>query len=273
MKASILFSRIQFQGANAIAGMAIAGYPAMTAFLGYAQSVARAVAGEKDGRPLRRFAVVHHTGQPRFYGNRFNPQMTQKRGVKTDEGGESREAMWFTPAEDWRPQIDFEASLIIEVEISEKRMAEIDVKSDILRECLGHRALGGSVVGFGRATFQGDATEHLQRAGRGHAIVDMKDMLWNADGDSLDILMDRLSDPYQAGCSDRYFATHVGYAALEDPVCRPSGRGEAEHVYAEPILSLAAFRRTYEVDEDTPLMWRPTFDRERGIYVLQGEKI
>lgn len=273
MKATILLRRLRISGANCMAGMAVAGYPALTSFLGFAQVAARSFAGVTTGRSLRRFGVIHHTGHPRFYPDKFRVRMTQKRAVYQIEEWPNKKFL-FTPQEDIRPQIDFEASLILEIDIDPARYQALKSDKSLCRDCVPHAAMGGSIVDIGRIDLNGDAISYLATAGRGQVIVDRSELLrdnMTESLDALDILMDHIAAPREGESPDRNFATHIGYAAISPLARRTEARGPVDHCHAEPVLAPVAFRRLHRVTTETPFMWRPMIDRDKGIFIIKGE--
>ncbi|MBF0153979.1 MAG: hypothetical protein HQL64_09600, partial [Magnetococcales bacterium] len=153
----VLFQRVEIGAANSLAGFGVMGYPALTAFHGLAQVVARAIAGEEQGRHLHRFAVIHHTGQARLHGQ-YRDKPTQKRTVHTDSDKppKGREQYWFSPSEEIRPLVDLTVSLLLESRISAERAAFLQAQPEQLTSCLGQRALGGVIRGHGKILLDPD---------------------------------------------------------------------------------------------------------------------
>ncbi|MBF0261458.1 MAG: hypothetical protein HQL97_06485 [Magnetococcales bacterium] len=277
----LLFPRIEVSGANALAGQGAMGYPALTAFLGFSQVVARAVAGQTEGRFLHRFAVVHHTGRARFFGISCD-KPTKARYVWFDKEvpGKAREKYWFTPPEEIHPQVDLTFSLLLETDLPAERVARLRDDPAPLARCLGHRALGGVIHRAGEKVMiePTDALELLARSGRGHLLVDRTPELFPNDGrDALDVLLDKLTQPEEPDtpeslAGDRLFMTHIGYLAISPPAVRTRARGEIPHQHAEPIHGLAAFRRTHAVNKQTPMFWKPIFNPTQQTYTLKGEQ-
>lgn len=275
----LLFPRIEVSGANALAGQGAMGYPALTAFLGLSQQVARAVAGQTEGRFLHRFAVIHHTGRARFYGA-YRDKPTCSRYVHALSENPAKPEHWLSPPEEIHPQVDLTFSLLLETDLPAERIARLRDDPEPLASCLGHRALGGVIHRTsGRVAMEPtDPLELLARAGRGHLLVDRTAELFPGDGrDALEVLLDKLTVPEGRDTPDslageRPFMTHIGYLALSPPAMRTRARGEVMHQHAEPIYGLAAFRRTHAVDKQTPMFWKPIFNPTQQTYTLKGEQ-
>ncbi|MBY0430496.1 MAG: hypothetical protein K2Q10_04810 [Rhodospirillales bacterium] len=268
---NVLIRHLEIGGANALAGHGAIGYPSMTAFLGLAQVTARAVAGEMEGRFLRRFAIIHHTGRSRLYGI-HRDKLTQKRYVHADAGPPSKTEHWQSPPEYIRPQIDLTFSLLLETKVSPERAATLKEEPGILDTCIGHRALGGTVRKHGAILSGADSFDLLARAKGGHVIVDLTPELFLGDGrDPLDVLLDRLSIFSDRASPDRLFMAHTGYLAVSEPALRTTARGEIPHQHAEPIFGLASFRRSFAIDAASPAFWTPVIDRNTQSFHVKGE--
>lgn len=267
----VLARRLEIGGANAVAGMGAVGYPALTAFLGYAQELARALAGERAGRHLRRFAVLHHTGRPRLYGT-YRNRVTQKSYAyfEKSQPAKDRQQFWFTPSADFRPQVDLTVSLVLEVTLSDQRLVHLQAHAEEAAACIGLRALGGMIKSDEGIVIGGDALDLIKRAGRSDVVVDRTSCLFeNEEVDALDALLDQLATRH---AEERRFVSHIGYLGVSDLAMRTTARGDAvQHQYAEPIFGLAAFRRSHALEPTMPFLWAPSIDRESGVHVLKGE--
>jgi hypothetical protein len=247
-RTTVLIDSLQIGGANAASGTLAVGYPALTAFFGFAQVVARAFAREKSGRFLHRFAIVHHEASPRLHG-KWHDQMTERRYVySVNDGAPSRKEQWLNPSSDPRPQVDLTCSLLLDIAIPPARLAHLQDSPDDATTCLGPRALGGVVKDCRRITFGGNGFDHLRALHRGHVIVDRTADLFPGDGrDALDVMLDTLSAERQPGDFDLPFPVQTGWLEISPLARRTVARGDTLHCHAEPILGLAAFRPAHRV--------------------------
>ncbi|MEO5364538.1 MAG: hypothetical protein H7838_13070 [Magnetococcus sp. DMHC-8] len=271
---NLLIKRLEIGGANGLAGHGAVGFPAMTAFLGLSQVIARAVAGAEQGRFLHRFAVVHHTGHARIYGA-YRDRLTQKRYLYAEAGEPNKTEHWQSPPAEFQAQVDLTLSLLLETRLPAERAAWLAAHPGLLAECVGQRALGGVIRRHNRVLVGPDPLALLAQAGSGHAIADLTPELFTGDGrDPLEVMLDRLSTPGDPASPDRPFMAHTGYLAVSaaDP-SRTTARGAVPHVFAEPVFGLAAFRRTFAVDALAPVFWRPVFDRTNATFTLKGEAL
>ena len=265
---SVLFPKITVGGANALAGFGCVGYPALTAFLGFAHVLARLVAGADEGRFLRRFAIIHHSGTPRLYGT-FHDRLTQKRAMHADQGGPSKTEHWHSPPDDTRPQIDLQFSLLIEASISKDRAARIEAeKGDLI---VGPQALGGHVRDFRPPDVGYSSRDLLAKAPRGFVITDRTPDLFTNDGrDPLDVLLDHLESQKNR---DRLFMAHIGYLGISPIANRKTGRSDQTlHRHVEPVFGMAEFRFKYGA-ADLPIFWTPFVDAAAGTYLVKGEYV
>lgn len=273
---------IQVQGANANSGMFAVGYPAMTAFSGFAKSFLRSVATHFGAEipMLDGFAVIHHTGRARLYG-RYGNRMTERRYVYERAGQPSKPGHYLNPPSEIQPQGDLTFSIAIDCPLDPAIRAQLVAYPALLDALIGPRALSGAVARCGTGAWSDTLSDALSVAPSGWVIVDETASLACDDGrDALDVMLDQLSSPWRVSggrtAYRRLFPSQIGFRAVSPLARRPGQRDpDTDHAFAEPVIGLAEWRRRYDVLNDEALLdksrWRPRIDRATGLFTLQGD--
>lgn len=275
----ITLRSITVNGANAMSGMFAVGYPALTAFSGFAHAVLRNVESTFGGeRPLLKgMAIVHHTGRARMYG-KYGNKLTERRYVYDRFSLPSKPEHFINPPSEMDPQCDLTFSLCIEADLRPE-VAEMLVREHgWLSVLLGSRCMGGTIQGHGKLAWTSSVKDAISAASSGSVIIDQTDSLDDKDGkDALDVLLDRMTAPTAKGAAfQRPLPSQIGYRAIS-PLSRTRGgvRSNAvDHAFVEPVIGLAEWRKKYDVLCEASLLrravWTPKLDRETGIFVLSG---
>jgi CRISPR-associated protein Csy2 len=280
----LVVKHIDVQGANANSGMFAIGYPAITAFTGFANGVLRSLATSVnvDIPSLEGIAIVHHRGHSRLYGQ-YGDKMTERRYLFDRSDGPSKEEHWFSPPSELQPQCDLTFSIAMAVTLdaaTRSRIIEYPALQDTL---VGPRCLGGVVAGHRGMSWTETLADALEAMPSGFVIVDETARLAPADPndtrDALDILLDHLCSPWKTEGDRRIrrflLPTQIGFRAVSPLTRRPGARDpNTDHAFAEPVIGLAEWRRKFDVINDNNLLaqahWRPSIDRTRGLFTIRG---
>jgi CRISPR-associated protein Csy2 len=279
---TVSISRIEVNGANALSGMMAVGYPAMTAFHGFSRALLRGIetAFGSGGKALKGFAVVHHGGRARLYGN-FRDRMTEIRYVHDRAANPSKTAHYLNPPSEVQPKCDLVFSLIVEADVDPSAAVALTDR-DLLASIVGPRALGGTVRSVGRASLHGSLSDGLKGLPPGLVLIDRTSELQAGEGiDALDAMLDLLGHPYRqtedgARKYRHLLPTQIGFRGVSEPVVgRPGARDPSvPHVFAEPVIGLVEMRRRHEVVSDAALVaqarWTSHAHEATRLYTLRG---
>jgi len=264
----LLMPNIQVAGANAMSGAHVIGYPALPAFLGFANTVCRALS-EWSGTSFRTkgIAILHHGSRLRRY--RYSG-LTRKKSVYADAEIPGRDSYWFTPPNEHQPQLDLSLSLIVDAAFPPGLVAEAARSLDELCAAMPLRCLGGTISEAIKPRLVGTAEEIAKNTRNGWFLVDRSDEI-TEDGDALDNLLRLTTGPDAR--SKRRIAVQSGYRAIT-PFARRRGTrsSECDHAFVEDVTTLAAFvpRRecTVSLEHMRQCFWRPNIDRNSGFATL-----
>ena len=260
---------MRVRGANAANGGHVIGYPAMTAFLGFAFSVCRDVSSI-SGRPVKAKSVfvMHHDGSVRTHG-RYGDKFTHKKSVHTysEFPDAARAAMIHTPPIELQPQCDIDVTIGIELD-RELQGSVFDAKTQLVT-----RAFGGVVTEHGEPILIEDPLDRLSRLRTGWFVIDRTELL--ADGaDALDALISILGNPERR--RERFAAGQIGYRAVSTIKRRQGTRDEQDHAFVESVTGLTQFVPRHEIlktsESFKQALWTPTIDREAGFFLMKGQR-
>ena len=120
MRKFLLIKNIKVQDANAFSSPYTAGFPAMTAWLGFMHALQRRVC-EQEGQDKTRFeavAIVCHSFNLRAVGNAFI--LPKRAPISKDEAGK------LLPSIIHEPKCHLEVSLLIEHKVKTKERSRYD---------------------------------------------------------------------------------------------------------------------------------------------------
>ena len=276
----IVLKNIDFQGVSANNGMMVLGYPAMTAFNGLAHHVVRSYRKlfADETAKLLRFHVVHHDGSIRKHGFRVTNKRSINAGRKVERG--ERSDMNFTPQMQPGAQADIRASVVIEVALEPGIAMRARLMPDLC-SILAPNGLGGRAVQDGSSSIAivDGVEEALTGLPGGWLLVDQTSALFDGRAaDPLDRMIDMLEAEISREPSERrqLLPTTVGFRAITDGASRKGSRdATADHYFAEPILGLAEFVRSYAARNAfgdhwiDRAAWKPVIDRAAGQFFVR----
>ncbi|MGK7345346.1 MAG: type I-F CRISPR-associated protein Csy2 [Candidatus Nitrospinota bacterium M3_3B_026] len=301
----ILLPRLRIENANAVSGPLTWGFPAPTAFTGFAHALSRRIAA--DGVQLDGVGIVCH---------RFDPQVSKPNGYQY-RFNLARHPM----GKDGKPpgtveegRAHLEVSLIIGVSgYLDEREGETFAKK-LHQLALGMRLAGGSIrpsPGVSRykptylalsGTMEGDEKafrKYRRRLLPGFALMSRHDLLrehleemreTQPDASSLDALLElvRLNlDPSESEKGEVTWRSSrtrpgwlvplpIGYGAISelfDPgIVKNTRDSETPFRFVESLCSLGEWVSPHRLSSPQELLWRHRADPEAGLYIVEQNK-
>ena len=239
----IVIPRVEVRNANAQPVWWIMGPPPVTAYVGFAQALARHLNTNRHSG----IAVVHHDiqflGETSWdYGTKtLLPHQFRAASFidKADYSSKNQHALSSQPT----ARCHLAVSLVIrfddDASFSEKAVAPF------LR---GGRLAGGTIVEHGKPGVRVDEEDIdnvIKAVGSGFSLIDRQDLMVIKDGDRdmLDVLL-RLTKRVKVRDEDRHWLlpTTLGYAQITPRQQRKNVRSDFPHAYCEPLVGIAQYK-------------------------------
>lgn len=284
MRKFLLIKNIQVQDANAFSSPYTAGFPAMTAWLGFMHALQRRVC-EQEGQDKTRFeavAVVCHSFNLRAVGNAF---ILPKRSPTSKEAGKMNKGT--PPSIIHEPKCHLEVSLLIEHNITQEN--EVDTLREAVKTILlTMRIAGGDILQFGEVsskTVDEDNEGELQKIKRqlmpGYFIKERRDLMLAAmaEGqDALDALLGYLKitkhddGSWSKKESGWLVPIVTGFHGLTE-LSKVQGQrnNETPHRFAESVVTLGEFVMPYRAKRLDDMLWH-YHDLGNNLYLCQQKE-
>lgn len=293
MKTYLLLPHLRIHGANGMSCAYAAGFPAMTAFLGFVQALENKIGFAKFQKVG---LVVHKSELQAYYQESSYCWNLKLRKAPSDRNGNASPIIE-------QALIHMEISLLIEVDgIQPQQEPEL---LEHLRKILPMmRIAGGTILGFweipdlfyveegahsGQEHEEDSSIPHeiLHRLMLGYALISRTDLMDKLQkegrGDALDRILYAISlqnIPHESAdgtvCEwERkklipgwLVPLAVGFHDLSGAIRVKEQRAyHREHHFAEPLLTLCEFKMPYHFTSIDEMMWQYHYDSSKGNYL------
>ena len=280
-KKYLLIPRLQVFDANGASCSYVAGFPAMTAWLGVAHALQRKIQ-QKEGLEnvtLPKMTISSHSCELLSRTNAGKRKVTtlilQKYPMKKkNDSNEIVNASMFETA-----RCNLNVSLLMEIEglnevnipTFEKAVRQILPSMRIASGYISNKSLNEASNWKVYTTDNEDSERLLRnRLMPGYIPVDRSDLLEkNTEGDALDGLLKALQ-----GVTDPkgwLVPLTVGYKDLSGAMKVLNQRSyDYEHHFVEPIVTVGEFKTPFRFDSIDDMMWEYEYDNEDGTYMCRN---
>lgn len=263
----LLLKNIMIQNANALSGALIAGFPAVTAWLGFVHALERKV--RERGFPSVRFngaGIICHHCHLRLHAGAgelvYSVLNNRKPPDKKGRNSSLIEEVY----------CHLNVSLFIRSENTvEKNKAFIAVVSEAIKIL---KIAGGDITdadipetGIIPDTKQGWC-ELRQRIAHGYALLERRDVMIRAMNSGMDAMSALLK--YITVPGTELIPVATGYQGLSPPGAAENARAEGiQHRFAESVITLGEFRRTDKVRNPSAMLWCYHYLPDDNLYLCQ----
>ncbi|WP_247717258.1 type I-F CRISPR-associated protein Csy2 [Morganella morganii] len=263
----LLLKNIMIQNANALSGALIAGFPAVTAWLGFVHALERKV--REKGFPSVRFngaGIISHDCHLRLYAGSgelaYSVLNNRKPPDKKGRNSSLIEEVY----------CHLNVSLFIRGENTEEKNKEfIRVVSEAIRIL---KIAGGDITDAGIPETgiipdnkQGWC-ELRQRIAPGYALLERRDVMIRAMNSGMDAMAALLK--YITVPGRGLIPVVTGYQGLSPPGTAENARDEGiPHRFAESVITLGEFRRTDKLRNPSAMLWCYHYLPDDNLYLCQ----
>lgn len=298
MKTYLLLPKIKVQNANALSSLCTIGFPAMTAWMGFAHALERK-ARLSSNLPMVYFSelgVISHSAHLQVYKkygseqyciiNSLNPN------EKKPEKGKSNNKASFIE----EPRIHLCVSLLIQcVGVSADNADELEKFVGITLHRM--KIAGGDILSFEtpKVYYMSDEEpekekKFLHQLMPGFALIERRRLLETAENhssDALDALLSFLTIRHESQKENDqrvHWSSHrkesgwlipivVGFQGLSSLGRVVNQRDPTMwHRFVEPVITLGEFKMPYHFSSIEEIMWHYEYDESQNLYVCKNEK-
>lgn len=244
MSQYIVIPRLEIRNANAQPVWWMIGPPPVTAYLGFAHALSRAIdAGSHDG-----IAIIHHDIQflGERHGNGLFPHQFRAASLidKSDYSSKNKHVLSSQPT----ARCHLSVSMVLRF----GDRAVFGLEGALPSFLRGGRIAGGTIVECQEPKYfslMNDLSEVVKAVGSGFSLVSRQDLMVKAesDRDMLDVML-RLTRPTKIRVDDQKWLmpTSLGYIEISPRKQRRNVRGDFPHAYAEPLVGLVQYQSLRE---------------------------
>lgn len=266
----LLLKNILVLNANALSGALIAGFPAVTAWLGFVHALERKV--RMRGFPSVRLnytGIICHHCDLRLYaeyaGMAYSVLNHRKPADKKGRFPSLTEEVY----------CHLNVSLFICGEnIKDKNKEFITAVSEVIKTL---KIAGGDITDSGQqetGIFPDNKRrwrEFRQRISPGYVLMERRDVMINAMNSGMDAMAALLKGITAPGVALTPVVT--GYQGLSPPEAAENSRKEGiPHCFAESIITLGEFRRVDELQHPSDMLWGYHYLPDEKLYLCQQRK-
>lgn len=277
----LMIPKIIVQNANALSSPYTIGFPAMSAWLGFAHNLQRKLIGKgfEQFRVLSTAVISHNTNLQVHRGNGDYVNSIIGTGNPLDKDG-TRSAF----IEEAR--IHLKVSLLIECEGVSKRDEERFLQT--LSKLLQHmRIAGGDILHFEDPDIYNDPSNFRpfrRKLMPGFALIERTELMQEAmkkGKDALQALLHYTSvhNSYEAD-EEKWIAKRatsgwivpisVGFQGISELGKAKNQRdSETLHRFAESVVTLGEFKMVYKIESLDEILWEQTFDQQNDLYLCK----
>lgn len=239
MSQYIVIPRLDVRNANAQPAWWMIGPPPVTAYLGFAHALARAIGVDNhDG-----IAIIHHDIQflGEQYGSFLHPHQFRAASFIDKDDYSSKNAHVLSS----QPTVRCHLNISVVIRFEDKSVFGISDAIPFLRR---GRIAGGTIIDHGKPDYSpatGEISDVAKAVGSGFSIVNRQDLMVKTeiDRDMLDVLL-RLTRPgaNKTEGHNWILPTSLGYVEISTCRQRRNVRGDFPHAYAEPLVGLIQYQ-------------------------------
>jgi CRISPR-associated protein Csy2 len=294
MKKFLLIKDIKVQNANAFSSVYTAGFPAVTAFMGFVHKLQRDINKKSDFSNVKFSGVGIFSKEFRiqcYRDNKFNNfNSCLRRHPLIVKNSEAKTA---AIVEEIFCDITF--SLLIECS-GVRVFNQYDIKKDLFTMINKSKFAGGDILSYDFKstefiTFDNDVETFKNKIGKklmvSYALIDRHDLLEpaNSENSMKDLISfltinsrcikeeDEINWEYYKKQPGWFVPVPIGFIGITEPNKINGQRDSASiHRFVEPVITLGEFKLAYRIKELSDLLWYYDFDEINSLYICKNKK-
>lgn len=298
MSAYLLLPKIRVQNANALSSLCTIGFPAMTAWMGFAHALERKARLSSNLQTVHfsELGVISHKADLQVYKKYGSEQYCIINSLNPNEKKPEKEKSPKKASFIEEPRIHLRVSLLIQcIGVSKDNEDELTKFVEITLHKM--KIAGGDILSFEtpKVYYMNDEKPEkekklLHQLMPGFALIERRRLLETAEShssDALDALLSFLTIRHESQKENDqrvHWSSHqkesgwlipivVGFQGLSSLGKVMNQRDSTtQHRFVEPVITLGEFKMPYHFSSIEEIMWHYEYDESEKLYVCKNEK-